>query len=701
MSSVTAARLRATPAAVARSVPAWAWLAGIVALSIVLRYGLGRRMVAPWIVVDELIYSELAKSFAESGRFAIRDVAVGAGYGVVYPILISPAYLLFDSVPDAYAAAKAINAILISLAALPAYFLARRVLPPTLSLVAAALAVSLPALLYAGTLMTENAFYPLFLSAVLALVLALERPTPLRSLALLAVIAIAFATRAQALVFVPAALTAPLLLVLVQRAGLRTLAAYRWLYAVHAGALALILAVQAVRGSSPRALLGAYGAAGDAGYDAREVARWLLYHVAELDLALGFVPFAATIVLASLVRRLERRQQVFLVGSLVLTAWLLVQVAAFASRHAHRVEERNLFYVAPLLLIALLVWIDRGLPRPRVATAVAAAATVALPAFLPFAQLVDVPAVSDTFGLLLWWDVHHSGVPIDRVWIAAVAAAALAVLLLVACPPRFAVVLPALLAGFFVVSTDAVEARVRQASLGALFQGITRPERDWVDRAVRRDGEVAAIWSGRLDVFSVIQNEFFSKSVGPVYTVGPPLPGGLPQTPLTQDRATGVFEDANGPVGARYALVDDSLPIAGEVRARDRQKGLSLVLVGGVLRAEHRVVGLYDDGWSGPRVVYTRYRCRGGTLTVQLDSDPNLFRRSQTVVARVGERTYRTTLPRAAEEVFWAIPLRRVRGGRCIVRFRVFPTAVPAAVRRGSTDTRTLGTHFRRFAYDP
>ena len=65
--------------------------------------------------------------------------------------------------PTAYAAAKAINAVLMSLAAIPAYFLARRLLPARLSLVVAALTVTVPSMLYTGELMTENAFYPIFL----------------------------------------------------------------------------------------------------------------------------------------------------------------------------------------------------------------------------------------------------------------------------------------------------------------------------------------------------------------------------------------------------------------------------------------------------------------------------------------------------------------------------------------------------------
>src|SRR6478752_2416969 len=99
------------------------WLAAIVVISAAIRIALGRHVIAPWIMVDELIYSELAKSFAATGHFQIRGVASN-GYGFVYPALIAPAWKVFGPMPTVYAAAKAINAVVMSLAAVPAYFLA-------------------------------------------------------------------------------------------------------------------------------------------------------------------------------------------------------------------------------------------------------------------------------------------------------------------------------------------------------------------------------------------------------------------------------------------------------------------------------------------------------------------------------------------------------------------------------------------------
>src|ERR671931_2335603 len=137
-------------------------------------------------MVDELVYSELAKSFEATGHFLVRGEHHGA-YGFVYPAVIAPAWKLFSSVPDAYAGAKVIGSVAMSLTVLPAYFLARRVLRPGPSLFAAVLAVAVPSMLYTGTLMTETVFYPLFVCVALALVLALEQPTLWRQAGLLAI----------------------------------------------------------------------------------------------------------------------------------------------------------------------------------------------------------------------------------------------------------------------------------------------------------------------------------------------------------------------------------------------------------------------------------------------------------------------------------------------------------------------------------
>ena len=80
--------------------------------------GLRAGMLGPFIMVDELIYSELARSVAAGAGFQVRGLPA-SGFSLVYPVLISPAYALFDALPDAYAAVKTLNALLMSLGRRP------------------------------------------------------------------------------------------------------------------------------------------------------------------------------------------------------------------------------------------------------------------------------------------------------------------------------------------------------------------------------------------------------------------------------------------------------------------------------------------------------------------------------------------------------------------------------------------------------
>ena len=711
----TARRGAALSLAWARAIPTWAWLSTLVLVSAAIRFQLARGMVAPWIMVDELIYSELAKRFAASGHFAVRGNPTGLAFGFVYPVLISPAWRVFGSIPHAYAAAKAINSVVMSLAAVPAYFLARRLMDRWFALLAAALTVAVPSMVYTGTLMTENAFYPLFLATSLALVAYLERPTLRHALLLFVAFVLTFETRTQAVAIVPAILVAPALLSLLDRRGLRGLRDHRWLYGIVGGFGLLVVAAQAARGRSPLAVLGVYQAAGQSHYRLADVSRWFLYHLAELDLYLGFVPFAALLLLIALGPRLPRAHRVFVAAAVPLVVFLLLVVAAFASRDSLRIEERNMFYVAPLFLIALLAWIDLGAPRPALAAGAAAVAAAALPGVLPFTTLIGVSVISDTQSLIpLWW-LQDTVITLQEVQTVVVLAAVAAALLFLVVPRRWVLALPALVLLFFALEQQVIQSGthgIDRASVGALFSGTEKGQRDWIDRAVGRNARVVALTSDSYDRrFTIWENEFFNRSVGRVYGMGPyPLPGAafppdnatFHETKVVLDRRTGLLRTGDGkPVHASYVLADRAAPaLAGAQVAADAGKAMELLRVNGPLRAVGAVDGLYPgDTWSGRNVRYTRYDCRPGTLAVALGSDSGLFTANQTVVARVGGRVVgRASIPPATPVVL-DVPLRP-RDGRCVVEFAVARTAVPAEVTKGkNSDPRRLGAHFNGFTY--
>ena len=672
-----------------RRAPAWAWVAVVVAGSIALRAWLASRMPAPFIFTDELQYQENARSIAAGRGIEVRDEPYGIA-SVLYPLALAPAYALFDSLPDAYGAARTINAIVMSLAAVPAYAIARIVLPFRWSIAAAVLAVAVPSMAYTGTLMSENAFYPAFLLAAWTLLRALQQPTLVRQAVLLAACGVVTLVRVQGLAVLFAALSAPVLLRLVARRPLRP-----WwpLYGAVAAGTLLVLLAQLARGASISSLFGAYAVVGEESYDLAEVARFAFWHLAELDLYVGVIPLAAFLLLAALARSLEPRLQELVAATAALAFWTILVVAAFASRFAGAIVERNMFVVAPLLFTALLVWIHRGAPRPTAAATVAAGVAAILPALIPYDRFLQLKVRSDTLAIVPLWNVQDEvGLPrLDDVVLLAGLAAGAAFLFL---PRRWLVALPVAVLAYFALATYPVqrgEHGLEVAAAGSLFQGISG-ERDWIDRAVG-DEDVAVLYTGLPDRFTVLQNEFFNRSVGRVYTTSGPMEGGLPETPVTVDPRTGEVRQPDGSVvRERYVLTDGSAALDGRPVAEDRRLGLQVFRTNGPLVSTTRITGVYPDQWSGPEVEYVRMRCRGGTLRVTLEGDPGLSETPRTVTAVGGARRVVAVVP-PHELATMFVPLRP-RRGVCRVRFLVAPTVIP-----GPQDTRELGTHFRAFDY--
>ena len=688
-----------------RRVPAWAWLTAIVLGSFVVRAWLARGMAGPFILVDELFYSELGRSLADSGDLAIRGART-AGYGLVYPLLIAPAYLV-GSLVDAYTLVKVANALVMSLAAIPAYLLARRVVGTGLSVLAALAAVAVPSMAYTGSVMTENAFYPSVLTVVLLQVRALERPTRGRQLAVLAAVALALLVRVQAGALLLGVLTAPIVLGAIAGGLRRTLWAHRLTYGIAAVGTVLAVGVQALRGRSPNDLFGAYAVVAESSYDLGRALDYVTYHLAELDLYLAGVPIAATAVLLTRSRRLDAPLQAFLAGILASSAWIVVVVAVFASRHALRIQERNAFYVVPLFVIALLAWIERGAPRPLLVAVPAAAAAAAAVLVIPFETFITTSAVSDTLLLLPWWAVlARTGIEWIPVLVALLMVGFAAFFLLV--PRRLAILLPVAVLAYWAVAFKPIwfgpyPWGYRQASIGAVFQGIRGVERGWIDAAVGRDADVGVIWTGRPDRMVVNQNEFFNRSVGRVYYTRSPTPGGAGfETPVTIDEESGAVRTSDGrELPERLFLITDaSIEPDGTELARDELLGVSLWRTNGPLVSLTRITGLYpDDTWSGSRVTYERRRCDGGTLQVELGGDARLFAGPTTVVAVAGAAR-RTIAYQQDERATLSVRLVAA-GGSCVVRFSVRPTAVPAKVIPDSVDERLLGTHFYAFDHRP
>ncbi len=681
--------------------PMWAWLGGLYAVAVTIQLALALRVTSPWIMVDELVYSDMARSFAATGHFLIRGVH--ANYGFVYPLLLSPVYAAIGPMSDVYRWSQAVDALVMCSAVLPAYLLARRVVRPPAALAAAALAVAIPSTAYAGTLMTENVFYPVFLWLAFALVAALERPTRRNQVLLLAMCAVAFETRAQTVALVAAVLTAPLVLAWIERGRPRRLSAFAPLYAIVGGAAVVAIVVEVARGRSPAAILGNYSVTSSGGYRVWPVLEWIALHLAELDLALFVLPFAALIVLVANARHLDRRLRVYAAASASLSVWLVLEVGAFASRYSQRVEERNLFYLMPLFVIALLAWIERGQPKPPRAAVVAAGVAAVLPGAIPFAHLLNITAESDTIGLQPWWYVHDVWTGDVGIGVAAITLAIALGALFLWLPPRYAPWLPVLVALGFLCTWLPVELWTHsfpRLAKGAAAQGIGRKDKSWIDAAVGRNARVGVVWAGGNNL-AVWEDEFWNRSVDRVYGLGARLPGDMPEIQTSVDPATGVLRG----VDERYVVAPTSVQLAGTRIAADSAKQLVLYRVNPPARVTTRVVGLFPtvpgvEAWSGAHVHWIRSSCTGGTLSVKVSSDQKLFPKAQTLAVSGTTSAQTFSIASGTTDRPFTFPLTPVNGV-CRVDFTISPTRRPSKFEPGNTDTRLLGLHFTPPVYTP
>jgi hypothetical protein len=225
------------------------------------------------------------------------------------------------------------------------------------------------------------------------------------------------------------------------------------------------------------------------------------------------------------------------------------------------------------------------------------------------------------------------------------------------------------------------------------------PHPDWIDRAAGRNADVALLWPPQPEVHPVWENQFFNRSVGAEYTIGPdPWNAGFPETTVRIGRSGAVI----GPTG-QVRVADALVPtdVAGRRLAADTQAGLTLFRVNGPLVAVVHVSGLYPrDTWARRNVVYRRTHCTGGRLTVQLETDGQLFDAGQPIVAREGGRVVGRIVIPNDRTVALTVPLRP-SGGVCRVDFTAATTRVPARVQQGNTDTRHLAAHYLGFVWNP
>jgi hypothetical protein len=577
------------------------WLGLTVVVATALRLAVAWRTATPWIVPDEPVYSQLARSFAETGHFAVAGHPFSAwSFGPLYPMLIAPAYWLFGSLPDAYLAVKALNCLLFASAAIPAYLLARRLLDQGNALILAFLAVLVPSGIYTTKVMTESLSYPLFLVAALGVVAVLERPSRRAEVFALAAIAAAALSRAQLVVLLPAFLSAALLIgALEQREGatrgarryaVRQLRTYPIAWLALAG-FGITAALATVFGGSTSGIAAGHGPA-TATVDPIRLAESFVLHIAALDLYVGVLPFAALAVMAgvALKRGAPRETRILSAFTISVSCWLAVVaakylVAAYPGSFL-RIYDRYIFYAVPLVLIAFFVWLRDGLPRPR-GTWMVATGAAALPALIPYSHVLsggEWGVSSSSVALVPWANLRFLvGTPIVVYPVLLVGAACLAEAFLRSRDRDWLVFL--VTANFVVVTMFALWGNSGVANQ-ALKQGVGRAsDRSWIDAAVGADQRVDVLWTGRRTSnvgarYAMWESEFFNRSVRRHYWLHRSLYKGYPGDPVTL-RGHDLYLADGQRFRSRYVLTDSKTHLAGQRVAVNEAARLVLYEVDG------------------------------------------------------------------------------------------------------------------------
>jgi hypothetical protein len=615
-------------------------VAGLVVASTAVRFAAAQAFTTPWIAPDEMVYGMIGEGLWSHGTLTLRELP-SPYYSLLTPALIGGPLSALD-LGDGIQWARLLQALAMSLVAVPTYLWARRIASAGWALAAAAIVLAAPALHYSGFLMTEPLTLTVVTAALLALARALEEPSMWRYGIFVAWATAASAVRLQAMVLLPAFLLAALVDAAAarDRARLRPLLTFA---ALAAAATAAVGAVILLTGGdlSSRRLLGAYTPVGEAGAEKagrfHEIA-WHAFDIGVLGLGVTVLAVAVLAVRVLAGRDRDPALRAFVAVTLAYVTLLVVQVGLFAAAFVGTVAERYLITVLPLLAIGLCGWISRGAPRALAIVLPVWLALVAGAALVPIGQIAGPETLPNTPTPAVLVALGSDGAARAALLAAALAAGALVLLV----PRRRAwVTAVAVGVGLALLSADSGR-RVADASAHEerVVMGSAAP--GWLDDAGVKSATL--LMTGDRIWTATARTLFWNRSIDHAVRVSPlslPFP---PVTSSVEIGDDGVVRTADGsPLEQDVLVAPSTLTLEGEKvverPAGDSETyGLIAWRTNGPARVLLRTGGFLPNGdFTGTATVIV-YACRPGTLDVTVlgkSGDPVEARVDGVSVARL------------------------------------------------------------------
>ena len=658
-------------------------LAGLVVVSFAVRTALAWLRSVPALFPDEYIYSSIGRSIAESGRPLIRG---GSAHfpALLQPIVTAPAWLIGD-VGTGFRFVQAIGALTMSLAAVPVFLTARRLgLSSRVSLALAAFTMLVPDLLYASFISAEALAYPLVLVSVYAAVRAIAEPSRRAQLLFVAAAGLTTLARVQFAVL-------PIVFVLaVIVVGARE---RRLKHALRRQALPLALfglATAALLAAGPSRSVGIYRYllgfhAGPLG-----ILHWASLDAMTLAYAAGWIiiPGALLGLWLALFRPRTTEELAFGAVTLLLAAALffeagLLQASLAAGRE---IQERYVFYAAPLLAISFGLYARRGWPL-RLQHLVLAAGLVLMSVRLPlsgYAVLSTFNGSPILFGV--YWLTGKLGKPGDA---SAVVAAAVLLMTLAAVlgsrRPRLGtpVVLGLALLATGAASAGAVVFDIQNTA--AVRRAFLPVDPSWVDGAHVGDVTLLQSFSGGRG--NTLQELFWNRSITSVGL----LPGAARFDSFRTERIR-VGDDGSLTMNGRPLRGPLLADIYGStVRLQDaRVAGMSQTATLWMPNRSDRTarlrlyaLGRYSDGWlakSGVIYVWPRMPGRAVSGWVSMRLTASRMVGAATITFQFGEHARTTVHVKPGRPQAVRVPLCAAKDARVTYRSKKLTLIGPRTV---------------------
>jgi hypothetical protein len=445
--------------------------------------------------------------------------------------------------------------------------------------------------------MTENAFYPVFLLAVLLITRAVRRPTTAnQTLAVVGLGLVAF-TRIQGLALAGAYLVTVVIYAFTGSRSGRVPYLRRFVPTTVVLVTAPLLPVVAsvARGDGPLGWLGARSST-FAEFHRREIPEWFVYLTADLILYVAVVPIAAATIMIGrgLSRRASERVRLFAAVALPTFAAMLGSVSLVSASldvdGTENLNERYVFYVVPLAFVGLALWIREGLPGRRpfglLVVSVCCLLTVALPI-----DRLEYNAGFQSVALLPW--IGFSLSPVTLAVVVGAFTLACGAVWLTCGRDRVGRLWLLVGAWMVFVAVLAVGSNDRSARGAAhAYEGM---QATWVDDALPVGERVPVLWDENLAspdypdafYFWFMVTELFNKDVGDLYRIGPPTyyEAFLPTVPVGLRRDGTVIDRHGQTLAPHYVLTSCRTPVEGRVVAEAPRGALRLVELTGPVRS--------------------------------------------------------------------------------------------------------------------